>query len=135
MATRRKKAVFPYQRWNGLYLPMVPVLIRGLHTHVDALVDSGARTSVFRSEIAEALKIHLRRGRREKVEGFGGVITTYQHELDVEVADFKFPCKISFCHGADIQFNVLGRDNFFEKFLITFDERRKRVTLSSSPLL
>jgi len=34
-----------------------------------------------------------------------------------------------FSQELTVSFNLLGRDNFFQQFLVTFDERRRTIRL------
>ena len=95
---------------------------------VKALVDSGASFSVFRPEIAEHLGIKLEQGKQIYLEGIGGRILGYLHRIKVEVAGKSFLCKIVFSRELTISFNLLGRNNFFIPFLITFNEKAKIVS-------
>jgi len=92
-----------------------------------ALLDSGASISIFRPEIAYQLGVEIESGEAITSEGISGRITVYLHNIKVEFEGFSFLCKIGFSEEYTASFNLLGRDNFFEQFLITFDERSRKV--------
>jgi len=94
-----------------------------------ALVDSGASFSVFRPEVAEYLGITIEKGKPIYLEGIGGRILGYLHSLRAVVGKKKFRCVIIFSREFTVSFSLLGRNNFFANFKITFDEKKKQVIL------
>ena len=63
---------------------------------IKALVDSGASFSVFRSEIADYLKIPIEKGNLLYLTGIGGRILGYLHRLLIKVGSKVFSCKVVF---------------------------------------
>lgn len=122
---------FPYLRKGTSYFPVVDVSLTGPVTSltVKALVDSGASFSVFRAEILDYLGVPLERGQRLYLEGIGGRIVGYLHRLTAKVGAKSFSLHVAFSRELTVSFNLLGRDNFFHQFLITFDERRHLLHL------
>ena len=122
---------FPYTAKAERQYPLIDIaLARGRKSLlVKALVDSGASFSVFRPEIAEFLGVSVEKGKAFYLEGIGGRILGYLHILNARVGSKSFRCKIVFSREFTVSFNLLGRDNFFEKFLITFDEKKKNIIL------
>jgi hypothetical protein len=122
----------PYLDKDGKFYPVVDIELFSKKTSllVKALLDSGASFSVFRSEIADYLDITIEKGKPVYLEGVGGRILGYLHTLPVSVGKKKFRCKIIFSKEFTVSFNLLGRDNFFEQFVITFNEKRRETTLS-----
>ncbi len=49
--------------------------------------------------------------------------------MPVQVGEVKFPLTVIFSRELSVSFNLLGRDNFFEQFLVIFDERHHLVRL------
>lgn len=96
---------------------------------VDALIDSGATISVFQGSIGEYLGVQIESGQRRIFQGVSGKIVGYIHEVNLQIDNVKFLCKIAFSSELATTLNILGRDNFFEKFLIIFDELNKRLKL------
>ena len=78
------------------------------------MIDSGANISVFREEIAECLEIVIEDGEETLLQGLGGRIVGYIHELKVRVDDEEFPCKVVFSKEFTVGLNILGREGFFE---------------------
>ena len=122
---------FPYLRKGEQHFPVVDVgfSIPGRPLTVKALVDSGASFSVFRAEVLEYFGIPLSRGERVYLEGIGGRILGYRHRVPAHVGATRFPLTIVFSQELSVSFNLLGRDNFFQRFLVTFDERGRTVRL------
>ncbi len=106
---------------------MVPVSVDKVGTFY-AIVDSGANISLFQYEIADLLGLRVNKGRRIPLSGIGGRIYGYLHTISITMADYTFPCRVCFSRELRVPLNLLGRDNFFKKFRITFDELRQ-VTL------
>ncbi|MCH8317696.1 MAG: retroviral-like aspartic protease [Bacteroidetes bacterium] len=126
-------AIFPYIKREGQFYPVIDLMLKGKSTslEVNALVDSGASISVFDAEIAEYLDIDIEKGKRIYLEGIGGRILGYIHYVYIIVDQKRFRCKIVFSWEFTAAFNLIGRDNFFKHFLITFDEKNKRTVLKS----
>lgn len=125
------KFVFPYIKKAANFYPAIDIRLLGKQDSIiiKALIDSGASFSVFRPEIAEQIGVKIERGKRIYLEGIGGRILGYIHKVPVRVGNKKFACRIVFSREFTVSFNLLGRDNFFTKFLITFDENKKEVVL------
>ncbi len=126
------KLVFPHVQKTINFYPAIDIRLFGPKDFITikALIDSGASFSVFRPEIAEQIGIEIERGKRLYLEGIGGRILGYIHKVPVRVGNKKFECRIVFSREFTVSFNLLGRDNFFSKFLITFDEKNKEVVLN-----
>jgi predicted aspartyl protease len=125
---------FSYLRKGDQHYPMIDVELIGPEGKlvVKALVDSGASYSIFRPEIAEYLGIPVMRGQRLYFQGIGGRITGYLHQMPVRVADERFECKIAFSPEYQVSFNLLGRNNFFLPFLITFNEKLQKLLVEKN---
>lgn len=122
---------YPYIfRGNGFY-PIIEILLyhKEIEFRTDALIDSGANISVFQGTIAEVLGIKIEKGEKRIFQGVGGKIVGYIHSVDIQVNSYRFPCKIAFSNELITSLNILGRDNFFKHYLITFDENNKKLSL------
>ena len=124
---------FPYLRRGDHYIPVadVDITARGKSLTIKALVDSGATFSIFREEIADFLDIRVEAGRRIYLEGIGGRILGYLHRLPVQIAGKRFVGKVVFSREFRVSMNIMGRDNLFEPFRITFDEKTRGVEITS----
>ncbi|MBW8051635.1 MAG: hypothetical protein FVQ77_15120 [Cytophagales bacterium] len=126
-------AIFPYIEKKGQFFPLIDITLqkRSVSIEVKALVDSGASFSVFGSYIAEYMDIDIEKGKQIYLEGVGGRILGYIHYIHIIIGEKKLRCKIIFSREFTVAFNLIGRDNFFKHFLITFDEKNKRTILES----
>ena len=109
--------------------PLIEIVLIGPNERLKmlALLDSGADYSLFNLEVAERLGI--RRETSEKVELQGVVgepFLGYLHRVPVQVADKVFTCNIVF---SSVKTTLLGRNNFFLPFLVTFNEKEQKVSL------
>ena len=125
---------FPYLRKGEQYFPVVDIalVVSSRSLAVKALVDSGASFSVFRSEVLDYLGLPLARGERVYLEGIGGRILGYRHRVPAHVGTTHFLLTVIFSQELTVSFNLLGRNNFFEQFVVTFDERRRSLRLQPS---
>lgn len=124
----------PYLKREGKSYPIIPVLLINKDKFIltEALLDSGANTSVFHAEIAEQLGIEFKAGKKIYLGGIGGRILAYLHPVSIKINEIRFVCKIAFTEEMPVSLNILGRENFFEKFLISFDEIKKEITLQKN---
>ena len=122
---------FSYLRRGDHSIPIADVEISGRSKSltVKALVDSGATFSIFREEVADFLGIRVEAGRRLYLEGIGGRILGYLHRLPVRIAGKHFIGKVVFSREFRISMNIMGRDNLFDPFSITFKEKEKAVEI------
>jgi len=92
-----------------------------------ALLDSGADYSLFSLEVAERLGIKKEEGKKISLQGvIGEQFPGYLHKVPVQVGEMTFNCRIVF---SKVKTALLGRDNFFLPFLITFNEKHQKVLL------
>lgn len=129
------KREFSYLEKDGIYFPVIEVTLRTQTTElrVNALIDSGASFSIFRPEVAEDLGIKIEKGRIIYLTGIGGRILGYLHRVSISVDGRQFFLgKIIFSREFTVSFNLLGRDNFFEPFVISFLERKKKIILADA---
>jgi len=124
---------FSYSKKNSQWFPTINVVIQGPKKRklFKALIDSGASFSVFRAEVADYLGISVEKGKPIYLTGIGGRILGYLHKIPIKVGVKKFICKIVFSKEYTVSLNILGRDNFFLPFLITFNEKEKKLILKS----
>ena len=122
---------FPYSEIGNRYFPLVDIAIHSNFRifKVRALVDSGASLSLFRPELATYLGLKIEKGRRIVLESITTQITGYIHELHAEITGKKFKLPIAFLATPHTSFNILGREGFFNQFIITFNEDKKILKL------
>jgi hypothetical protein len=125
---------FHYLKKGDQAYPLIDVELIGPKGSlvVYGLVDSGATFSIFRKEIADYLGIPIKDGKSLYFQGIKGRISGYLHQVPVKVNEERFDCTIAFSPELEISFNILGRNNFFLPFLITFNERFKKVIIEKN---
>ncbi len=125
---------FKYATRKDRKFPIIPITLikESIEIDIDVLIDSGANISVFREEIAECLEIVIEDGEEILLQGLGGRIVGYIHELRVRVDDEEFPCKVVFSKELTVGLNILGREGFFEYFQVTFNEGAREVILEKN---
>ncbi len=128
---------FPYLLKGTNYFPVLRLTIKHDEKtlQTDALIDSGASVSVFQAAIAKVFGISVKKGELVILETINGKVTANIHEFPVIFGDFKFNCKVAYSEELTTGFNILGRDNFFRFFKITFDELNKEIILGPNNLL
>jgi hypothetical protein len=125
---------FPYFKKDVSSFPIIDVELVGFRRSliIKALVDSGATFSVFQAEIGDFLEIPIENGKPIELQGLKGKILGYLHELPIRLRDEKFNCKIVFSKELGVSFNLLGRNNFFLPFLITFNEKHQKILIEKN---
>lgn len=121
---------YPYLQERGKFAPIIPIKLEGKVGWItfDAYVDSGATYSIFKPEMAEILGLELEKGEKVYVTvGDGSLITVYLHKVRIDLAGKKIEATIGFSKQLGIGFNIIGRKDIFEKFIIAFDEKGKQV--------
>ena len=109
--------------------PLIEIVLIGPKERIKmlALLDSGADYSLFNLEVAERLGIKNETSEKVGLQGVvGEPFWGYMHKVPIQVEDKVFNCKIVF---SNVKTTLLGRDNFFLPFLVTFNERQQKVSL------
>jgi len=128
------KREFSYLRKGDQAYPLIDVELTGPKGSlmVKALIDSGATFSIFRPEIASYLGIPVKNGQSLYFQGIKSKILGYLHQVPIRVNQERFNCYIAFSSELEVSFNILGRNNFFLPFLITFNERFQKVIIEKN---
>jgi len=122
--------------------PSIPVTLsgKGGKYRFIALLDSGADISVVPQVVAELLGLDLT-GSKEEARGIGGVVPAVQSNVTLEIGKahenytLNIPIKVllvSTSNEEEIPI-LLGRAGFFDKFVVTFNQREERILLKNSP--
>ena len=85
--------------------------------------------SLFDGAVARGLGIAIRRGRKIGPTGIGGQITAYVHRMELKIRDEEFKGVIAFTERRRLPINLLGRTDIFDRFVVTFDEKRRLTIL------
>ena len=77
-------------------------------------------------DIAEVLSINAEEGKKEFVKiGDGSFIEVFTFKIPVELAEKEFEAKIGFSRSLGVGFNIIGRQDIFDKFRVCFDDAEK----------
>ncbi len=122
---------FPYVKFHGRSYPLIPVCIKNKTFIVNtfALLDSGASFSVFRPDIAKALNLPLKSINSLRMGTPLGRIEIAKSPVEMQVGDTRFRTQIGFSKNFAASFNILGREGFFRRFSICFNEMMKTVIM------
>ncbi len=122
---------FPYVRFHGKSYPLIPITLEhgSYSVRTFALLDSGASVSVFRPEIADALHIKHRKSDAVRLGTANGGVDISVVKVRVRVEQTSFNAGIGFSEKYAATFNIIGREGFFRKFSIAFNEVMKTVIL------
>ncbi|MEE9118408.1 MAG: hypothetical protein V3U02_07430 [Calditrichia bacterium] len=118
---------FPYIFLEGKYLPIVPLELKDEEwIEFRVFVDSGASYSIFHADVAEILGLVYTNGEKNYMTvGDGAQIPVYSHDMKVRFIDKEFTAKIGFSNELGIGFDILGREGFFDRFVVCFDDRER----------
>ena len=124
---------FDYKRFpNGIARPIIPITVRNPRTKQSirylALVDSGADSCIFASEIGELIGLDITAGRVASVSGVveGERRPYYVHQVEVEIGGWSKATMVGFM--PDLSKNghgLLGQSGFFDRFSFVKFERPK----------
>ncbi len=115
--------------------PTIPLTFIGPDESIDiiTILDSGADISVLPLEAGEQLGLDLSKN-RGPCTGIGGEVDTAEAHVRIRIAQghenyaLEIPVKVLLDARPNIPV-LLGREGFFDRFEITFDERRERILL------
>ena len=113
--------------------PSIPVLLSNKQKfETIALIDSGADISAIPRALAEILDLDIN-GEHHYAYGLGGKVACTQTTMEITIEkghekySFRIPVKVIL---ENYDFPVLlGRSGFFDKFIISFDQKNERVLL------
>ncbi len=118
----------PLQDGKFDWLPILPIQIGRsdkLTSRFEAIVDSGAFDCLFHADIARAVGIRDVASGTLKTSGGvvkGARMSTYMHEVRLIVGSDSFKIEAYFTENLPVA-GLLGRNGFFDKYVITFDPR------------
>ena len=139
MTISYKYKILPGKKGIKIKTPSIPIVINGKNEtpiEVVALIDSGADLSVIPIGLAEFLQLDLS-GKKEKSNGIGGQVNVVNSTMNItlkkphETYNLDIPVQV-ILDGDDIP-PLLGRQGFFDKFKITFDNKNERISLKDNP--
>lgn len=123
---------FRYGVYKDVSVPIIPLQVESDGWHeIWAYVDSGASYSILKVQEAERLDIDIYSGKEQMITvGDGSLIPVYLHKLNVRLGEHEFNAIIGFSDRLGIGFNILGRKDFFDRFVFCFDDYHKELSLT-----
>jgi len=113
--------------------PSIPIVLSGIEKFdTIGMLDSGADISAISREVAEIIGLDLS-GKISIAHGIGGNVDAVDSKVDIMVEkghehySFQMPVKVVL-DNYDFPM-LLGRNGFFDKFVITFDQTNEKVLL------
>lgn len=122
---------FPHKTYRGIPCPIVSLGLKGPSGWIqaEAYVDSGAFLSIFSFHEVDGLGLDYRRGKSIFVTvGDGGSIPVYVHRLSIQLGPVVRHASIGFSPKLGVGFNLLGRQDIFTHFDVTFSDATRTVT-------
>lgn len=113
--------------------PSLPVVLwyGNRKVRISTLLDSSADVSIFHKSDAIALGLDWNSGQDRTAENpDGSLFRTREFQVELEVADVRFPARVLFTDSAS-DIRLLGRADVFRHFGITIDEGELRVDFES----
>lgn len=133
--TSKTRLVYPYLPIDKRLSPVVPLGIgyQGRWRRVEAYVDSGATYSLFHAQIAAQLGLEVEQGTKVWVQtASGDFLPAYLWLVDVQLGSQRFQARIGFSNRLGTKFNLLGRQPFFNRFEVCFNDTEQNVTFIPS---
>ena len=121
---------FPYKTYRGLACPVIPLALHGPHgwKHTEAYVDSGASVSICTVGDAKRLGMEYETGaERFMTVGDGSLIPVYLHHLPIQIGAQRLNATMGFSPRLGVGFHLLGRQDIFAHFDVTFSDARRLV--------
>lgn len=122
---------FNYVNFKGKSLPLIPIRLKGSEwVEFLAYLDSGASYTIFHSDVLKVLNLQPLKERKEFITvGDGSLITVSFYRIPVAFSETEFEAEIGFSRQLGIGFNIIGRKDIFERFVICFDEKNRIVEI------
>ena len=122
--------IFPYKIYRGLASPIVPIGLHGPRgwRQSEAYVDSGAFVSIFTVAEADRIGVPYETGKEHLITvGDGSLIRVYLHQLLIQIGDQRLRATIGFAPRLGVGFNLMGRQDIFTHFDVTFRDARRQI--------
>ncbi len=120
----------PYTLYKNRWAPIIPVQFHGPRgwMPVWTYVDSGASFSILGAQSAERLGLQTSRGTRTNVVvGDGSLIPVYIHRLPIRIGAVVLTAHVGFSPRLGVGFDLLGRQDIFTRFDVTFSDSRRLI--------
>ena len=96
------------------------------------LVDSGSDDCILDADIGEAMGLDIKSVKPNNATGVksGANMVGYVHRITYKVNGISCEADVTFTYELATDFGILGRDGFFNHFLVKFDERKGEFELT-----
>ena len=124
---------FHYKYKRKLLSPIIPITLKHgeREAELDAVIDSGADYSLMDARFAELIGLPILRFEQRKMQGIASSVIGNMCNVKAKVLDEFFEMPVLFVNNYTGPFNILGRQGFFEKHIITFDEAKLEVKVAT----
>jgi predicted aspartyl protease len=115
---------FQYREFGqDSFFPALDVTLIGPSGEEDliAIIDTGAKYSLFSGLRAAPIGLDLTTGRREILSGLAGQLTSWIHEVELVIFGTRFRCEVAFS-DQHIPRELLGRHTLFNQMRLGFRE-------------
>lgn len=125
---------FKYKKYEPTVLrPVIPIEVsyNDISVPYEVLVDSGADLCIFDAQIAEILRIDLKKGEERRVSGITGVDESYfLHKVAISVGGWEYQIEVGFLpQMGSFGYGVVGQKGFFDIFVVKFDLIKEEIEL------
>jgi len=131
MRKNGKKIKFSYKAYKREFYPIIKITLYGSTgpLETEAYVDSGASISIFLATIAADLGIDYTKGKISyTMVGDGSFIPVYLHTMRIRIGGSTCRATIGFSSHLGADFNLLGQKDIFDRFVVSFDKRKKIIS-------
>lgn len=122
----------PADLWVSKPYLTVRLSAAGKTVQLDALVDSGAETSLFHSSVAKVFGFDLKAGPQKEYFGITGEpAVCYFHPVRFQVVGLShsIDLMVAFADTSSVG-ALLGQADFFQHFKVTFERYKERMEIT-----
>lgn len=120
---------------GGVPTPVLYVSLqrtKGSRTRRQFVVDSGADISVAPRKLCELLGLTWSAGMQTEIRGISQreecVVSAREHEVTILIAEARKEILVPICFAEGDAPLLLGREGFFDAFVVSFDKERSLTT-------
>lgn len=126
MAFQQYQGQFPYKQDGGTFRPLIPVRFAnpssGAVVETDALVDTGADTSLITYPTLLALGFDPALLESHDTVGTGGAVRVYRAEVILDVCGIRIRAPVVAPVVEGLTYHLLGRTPLFQHVHFAFEE-------------
>lgn len=129
---RKVNLANPFTGRKNILRPIIPVSLSSRDSAVryEALIDSGSDFNIFPTEIAQKLKINLKKCRLIYFSGIEDLpVQGHIADVFISVNHGKFKTNVVFADLPNVT-GILGQQGFFDIFVINFDISKEEIIVN-----